>query len=43
MYDEIAYGIVFLLSNEASFSVGATLVLDGGQVVVMFLCEFGNL
>lgn len=31
--EEIAKGIVFLLSDEASFTVGSTLVMDGGLIV----------
>ena len=29
--EEIANGIVFLASDEASFMTGADLVIDGGQ------------
>ena len=29
--DEIAYGILYLASDEASFVTGACLVIDGGQ------------
>ncbi|NGM84136.1 SDR family oxidoreductase [Paenibacillus sp. 7124] len=31
--EEIAKGIVFLLSEEASFTVGTTLVMDGGFII----------
>ncbi|WP_025689254.1 SDR family NAD(P)-dependent oxidoreductase [Paenibacillus zanthoxyli] len=31
--EEIAKGIVFLLSEEASFTIGTTLVMDGGFII----------
>ena len=29
---EVAYGVLFLASNEASFITGAELVIDGGFI-----------
>ena len=31
--EEIAYGVLFLVSDEASFVTGHALVIDGGQVL----------
>jgi 3-oxoacyl-[acyl-carrier protein] reductase len=31
--EEIAYGVLFLVSEEASFVTGHALVVDGGQVL----------
>jgi NAD(P)-dependent dehydrogenase (short-subunit alcohol dehydrogenase family) len=28
--DEVAYGVLFLASDEASFMTGSELVIDGG-------------
>jgi NAD(P)-dependent dehydrogenase (short-subunit alcohol dehydrogenase family) len=30
--DEVAYGVLFLASDEASFMTGSELVIDGGWV-----------
>jgi NAD(P)-dependent dehydrogenase (short-subunit alcohol dehydrogenase family) len=32
--DELAAAVLFLLSDDASFSTGSTLVVDGGETVV---------
>jgi NAD(P)-dependent dehydrogenase (short-subunit alcohol dehydrogenase family) len=31
--EEIAYGVLFLVSEEASFITGHALVIDGGQTI----------
>ena len=31
--EEIAYGVLFLVSEEASFVTGHALVIDGGQTI----------
>jgi len=31
--EEIAYGVLFLVSEEASFVTGHALVVDGGQTI----------
>jgi NAD(P)-dependent dehydrogenase (short-subunit alcohol dehydrogenase family) len=30
--EEVAYGVLFLASEEASFITGASLVIDGGYI-----------
>ena len=32
--DEVAYGVLFLASDEASFMTGSELVIDGGATAV---------